>query len=508
MSTSAAGCQRRRSRPAHASPRSRTPSDGCVPPWRATWTCTPTVCGWSSRTCGRCRCARAPRRSRCGETPTRRRPSWHRPRHGTPRHGASSIVRFARTPASWIASPALTPPDTSSPALADVLGVLRVGLRYRGLAHGRCPRVPARPADAHRRPAGGPLRGRRVARGRRHPRHPLHRRWARDRPDRPQVMLADSAGNDGGLAGETVYARGGPGALADALASAARSSARRDPHLRRGGRGSATRTAGPPAWPLRPARRSAPTSSWAGSIQNACCSAWWTRKRSVRSLAGRPATCASAGSPPRSTWPSPTLPAVPGPGRRRRPRRGFAAGSWSRRASRYLDRAADAAKYGRISARSPGWRRPSPAWSTRCWSTAPAGPASGTSCPCCCSRRRTGCARRRLGRASRRAGGPGDRTSRDGGAGHRRAGRGAPGADAAGPGARLRLHRRSSAPRRAVAGPVVRLATDAGLAHATGCRSTASTCAAAGAHPGGGVTGTPGRNAAREILADRRRRPA
>ena len=27
-----------------------------------------------------------------------------------------------------------------------------------------------------------------------------------------------------------------------------------------------------------------------------------------------------------------------------------------------------------------------------------------------------------------------------------------------------------------------------------------------GAHPGGGVTGVPGRNAAREVLADRKRR--
>jgi phytoene dehydrogenase-like protein len=36
------------------------------------------------------------------------------------------------------------------------------------------------------------------------------------------VFLTDSAGNDGGAAGETVYARGGPGALAAALAQAAR----------------------------------------------------------------------------------------------------------------------------------------------------------------------------------------------------------------------------------------------------------------------------------------------
>ena len=36
------------------------------------------------------------------------------------------------------------------------------------------------------------------------------------------VLLMDSAGNDGGAAGETVFARGGPGALSAALASAAR----------------------------------------------------------------------------------------------------------------------------------------------------------------------------------------------------------------------------------------------------------------------------------------------
>ena len=36
------------------------------------------------------------------------------------------------------------------------------------------------------------------------------------------VFLADSAGNDGGAAGQTVYARGGPGALSAALAAAVR----------------------------------------------------------------------------------------------------------------------------------------------------------------------------------------------------------------------------------------------------------------------------------------------
>jgi len=36
------------------------------------------------------------------------------------------------------------------------------------------------------------------------------------------ALLADSAGNDGGAAGQTVFAKGGPGALADALVAAAR----------------------------------------------------------------------------------------------------------------------------------------------------------------------------------------------------------------------------------------------------------------------------------------------
>jgi phytoene dehydrogenase-like protein len=42
-------------------------------------------------------------------------------------------------------------------------------------------------------------------------------------PGTAQVLIADGAGNDGGLAGQTVFARGGPRSVGDALASAARS---------------------------------------------------------------------------------------------------------------------------------------------------------------------------------------------------------------------------------------------------------------------------------------------
>ena len=60
-------------------------------------------------------------------------------------------------------------------------------------------------------------------------------------PGTAQVLLTDSAGNDGGLAGQTVFARGGPGALSAALASAAESagaeirSEREVVHVRRSG---------------------------------------------------------------------------------------------------------------------------------------------------------------------------------------------------------------------------------------------------------------------------------
>ena len=46
------------------------------------------------------------------------------------------------------------------------------------------------------------------------------------------VLLADSAGNDGGAAGETVYAKGGPSNVAEAIAAAARAAGRGDPDRR------------------------------------------------------------------------------------------------------------------------------------------------------------------------------------------------------------------------------------------------------------------------------------
>jgi phytoene dehydrogenase-like protein len=116
---------------------------------------------------------------------------------------------------------ALTPPDPSRPGAADALAGLRLGLRYRQM-----PTAPARSLPkAFPQPImdfledrfeTDALRAVLAVRGLRY--SSLGPRSAGS----TQLLLADSAGNDGGAAGETVYARGGPGALAAALVAAAR----------------------------------------------------------------------------------------------------------------------------------------------------------------------------------------------------------------------------------------------------------------------------------------------
>jgi phytoene dehydrogenase-like protein len=116
---------------------------------------------------------------------------------------------------------ALTPPDPSSPMAGDVLELLRLGLHLRGLdeRHARelTRALPQPVADfVTDRLESEPLRALLAIRG---------MRFSSMGPlsaGTTQVLLQDAAGNDGGAAGETVHARGGPGALASALASAAR----------------------------------------------------------------------------------------------------------------------------------------------------------------------------------------------------------------------------------------------------------------------------------------------
>ncbi len=114
-----------------------------------------------------------------------------------------------------------TPPDVASPGFADALAGLRLGRAYRGLG-----RVDARTilrvlpmavadfvAESFESDA---LRAAIAWRG---VRYTATGPWS---GGTTATLLADSAGNDGGAAGETVYARGGPGALAASLASSAR----------------------------------------------------------------------------------------------------------------------------------------------------------------------------------------------------------------------------------------------------------------------------------------------
>ena len=115
-----------------------------------------------------------------------------------------------------------TPPAIAGPGLLDALGGLRLGRAYRGLGRldGRTilrvlPMAVADfvaeafESDALR--AAIAWRGVRCA---------AVGPWS---GGTTAHLLMDSAGNDGGAAGETVYARGGPGALTAALVAAAQS---------------------------------------------------------------------------------------------------------------------------------------------------------------------------------------------------------------------------------------------------------------------------------------------
>jgi phytoene dehydrogenase-like protein len=116
---------------------------------------------------------------------------------------------------------AVTPPDVKHPSLADALNGLRLGTAFRRL--GKKPGREATRAlpmaiadylaetfesDAVR----GAIAGRATQ-------YTAMGPWS---AGSTAVLLADSAGNDGGAAGQSTIAKGGPGALAEALAAAAR----------------------------------------------------------------------------------------------------------------------------------------------------------------------------------------------------------------------------------------------------------------------------------------------
>jgi phytoene dehydrogenase-like protein len=114
-----------------------------------------------------------------------------------------------------------TPPDIESPGLTDALAGLRLGRTFRGLGRhdGRTiTRVlPMAVADFTAESfESDALRAAVAWRG---IQYTAMGPWS---AGTTAVLLADSAGNDGGAAGQTVFARGGPGALIAALEGAAR----------------------------------------------------------------------------------------------------------------------------------------------------------------------------------------------------------------------------------------------------------------------------------------------
>ena len=116
---------------------------------------------------------------------------------------------------------ARTPPDIKAPGLGDALAGLKIGRTFRGLgkhdAHTILRVLPMAVADfvaeAFETDAV------RAAIAWRGVRSSFLGPWS---AGTTSILLADSAGNDGGAAGQTVFAIGGPGALSEALAAAAR----------------------------------------------------------------------------------------------------------------------------------------------------------------------------------------------------------------------------------------------------------------------------------------------
>jgi phytoene dehydrogenase-like protein len=114
-----------------------------------------------------------------------------------------------------------TPPDVKAPGIGDALMGLKLGRTFRGLgkhdSHTILRVLPMAVADfvaeAFETDA---LRAAIAWRG---VRHSFLGPWS---AGSTAILLGDGAGNDGGAAGQTVFAIGGPGALSEALASAVR----------------------------------------------------------------------------------------------------------------------------------------------------------------------------------------------------------------------------------------------------------------------------------------------
>ncbi|MEX2275352.1 MAG: NAD(P)/FAD-dependent oxidoreductase [Actinomycetota bacterium] len=119
---------------------------------------------------------------------------------------------------------AATPPDVQTPSIADAITGLKLGKAFKGLGAkaGReaTRALPMAVADFIREgvgeePESDPVAGALAARA------VLYTAMGSWAAGSAAVLLNDSAGNDGGIAGQSTFAKGGSGALADALARSA-----------------------------------------------------------------------------------------------------------------------------------------------------------------------------------------------------------------------------------------------------------------------------------------------
>jgi phytoene dehydrogenase-like protein len=140
-------------------------------------------------------------------------------------HDAASYAgfdRLVRTLGKFLAELANSaPPDIKAPSLGDALTGLKLGRSFRGLGKQDGQSIlrvlPMAVADFVAESfETDALRGIIAARG---VQNTAMGPWS---AGTAAVLLGDSAGNDGGAAGQSVFARGGPGALSEALAAAVR----------------------------------------------------------------------------------------------------------------------------------------------------------------------------------------------------------------------------------------------------------------------------------------------
>ena len=132
--------------------------------------------------------------------------------------------RLVRALAGFLAElGARTPPDIESPGLGDAIAGLQLGRTFRGLGRRDARTItrvlPMAIADFVAESFESDAL--RAAIAWRAVQYTSMGPWS---AGTTAVLLADSAGNDGGAAGQTVFARGGPGALGAAIAASAAAS--------------------------------------------------------------------------------------------------------------------------------------------------------------------------------------------------------------------------------------------------------------------------------------------